>query len=62
MGDKSSQSHEKGNPQMIELLSGACPICFSDVKGNDEYLYFCKMCNLLFRRKHLRKIDEGKKN
>lgn len=41
----------------IELISQGCPICLSDVRGNDTYLFFCKGCNILFRRKHL-KIKE----
>lgn len=33
----------------------ACPICKGDVKGNDEALYFCKTCNILFGKHSLRK-------
>ncbi len=31
----------------------ACPICGGTVKGNDQYSYYCKRCNLLFQKRHL---------
>jgi hypothetical protein len=37
----------------IETVQKGCPICHSDVKGNDIYLYFCKECNILFKREDL---------
>jgi hypothetical protein len=37
----------------IETMQKACPICHSDVKGNDTYLYFCQHCNILFKRDDL---------
>jgi len=39
--------------QDIETVEKACPICHSDVKGNDVYLYFCQKCNILFRKDDL---------
>jgi hypothetical protein len=37
----------------IETIEKACPICYSDVKGNDTYLYFCEKCNVLFKKEEL---------
>jgi hypothetical protein len=37
----------------VETVEKGCPICHSDVKGNDVYLYFCKTCNILFRKEDL---------
>ena len=41
------------NETSIETIKSACPICHSDVKGNDEYLYYCVPCNILFRKEDL---------
>lgn len=41
------------NDSSIETIEKACPICHSDVKGNDTYLYFCKQCNILFKKEDL---------
>jgi hypothetical protein len=37
----------------IETVKKACPICKGDVKGNDVYLYFCKPCNILYKKEEL---------
>lgn len=37
----------------IETIDKACPVCKSDVKGDDTYLFYCKKCNLLFKRDEL---------
>jgi hypothetical protein len=37
----------------VETIQYGCPICHSDVKGNEEYLYFCEHCNVLFRKEDL---------
>jgi transcription initiation factor TFIID TATA-box-binding protein len=37
----------------IETIKGGCPICASDVKGDDEHLFFCKNCSILYKREHL---------
>lgn len=37
----------------IVTVSSGCPICGGDVKGNDDYRFFCRPCNLLFRRADL---------
>lgn len=34
----------------VETIPKGCPICYSDVKGNDKYLFYCKSCNVLYRR------------
>lgn len=41
------------NETNIETVEQGCPICHSDVKGNDTYLYFCKKCNVLYRKEDL---------
>ena len=41
------------NEADIETVQSACPICHSDVKGNDIFLYYCQQCNILFRREDL---------
>lgn len=38
---------------VIETIYKACPVCKGDVKGDDTYLFYCKGCNLLFRRDEL---------
>lgn len=40
--------------QEITIANG-CPICKSDVKGNDNARYFCKACNMLFSKQALEK-------
>jgi len=37
----------------IETIDKACPVCKSDVKGDDTYLFYCKKCNILFKRDEL---------
>ena len=37
----------------VETVKNGCPICHSDAKGNDEYLYFCEHCNILYRKSDL---------
>jgi hypothetical protein len=37
----------------VETIDKACPICKFDVKGDDIYLFYCKKCNLLFKRDEL---------
>jgi hypothetical protein len=47
--------------KIIEIVEYGCPICHSDVKGNDVYLYFCQKCSILFKRDDLvldRKVVE----
>ncbi|MBN1274952.1 hypothetical protein JXA12_01545 [Candidatus Woesearchaeota archaeon] len=34
-----------------------CPVCKGDVKGNDQALYFCSNCNLLFAKHSLRREE-----
>ena len=41
------------NESRVEVIEHACPICHSDVKGNDVYMYFCEKCNILFRKDDL---------
>ncbi|MGV8086091.1 MAG: hypothetical protein ACP5N1_00535 [Candidatus Woesearchaeota archaeon] len=41
------------NETNLETVYNGCPICGMDVKGNNVYLYFCKNCNILFRKEDL---------
>jgi hypothetical protein len=41
------------NQSNIETIKNACPICHLDVKGSEEYSYYCLKCNLLFVRDEL---------
>jgi hypothetical protein len=38
---------------MIERIINGCPICGSDVKGDQQHKYYCSYCNMLFRKKQL---------
>jgi len=38
------------------LLKGKCPLCAGDLTGNNEVDYYCKKCNILFKRTHF-KLD-----
>lgn len=44
---------EKALKTAIETIDKACPICKGDVNGNDTYLFYCKKCNILFKRDEL---------
>lgn len=37
----------------VKTIENACPLCGSDVKGNDEVLFLCRRCQVLFKRKDL---------
>ena len=37
----------------LELIERGCPLCKSDVKGDDKNKFYCKKCNMLFSRKGL---------
>ena len=39
--------------QGLEIIKAGCPICASDVKGNEAYHYFCPKCNILYRKADL---------
>jgi len=50
------------NESNIETYRNACPICHSDVKGSDVYLFYCNKCNVLYRKEDLvldRKVVEA---
>lgn len=57
-GDAGPTEFEK---HFIFHISGGCPICGSDVKGNDYFGYLCKQCNVLFDRKHVIDSEFGRK-
>jgi endogenous inhibitor of DNA gyrase (YacG/DUF329 family) len=38
---------------VMYIIEEGCPLCGADVKGNEEYSYYCKQCNLLFQKKAL---------
>ncbi|MBW2997118.1 hypothetical protein KY349_02120 [Candidatus Woesearchaeota archaeon] len=42
-------------------IDNGCPICASDVKGNDYYRYFCEKCNVLFDKKDIIEAEFGKR-
>ncbi|MDO8740856.1 MAG: hypothetical protein Q7J54_04780 [Candidatus Woesearchaeota archaeon] len=44
---------EKREP--VKVMEKACPLCGSDIKGNEKILYYCKRCNLLFKIKTTKK-------
>ena len=44
----------------IFTITRGCPVCGSDIKGNDFYRYFCEKCNLLFDRKDVIENEFGK--
>ena len=39
---------------MTETVTGGCPICGGDVKGDDTHLFYCDECNILFARHSLK--------
>jgi hypothetical protein len=41
------------NESNVETIQYGCPICHSDVKGNEEYMYYCEHCNILYRKEDL---------
>jgi hypothetical protein len=41
------------NENDVETIKNACPICHSDVKGSDVYLYYCQKCNVLYNKDEL---------
>lgn len=47
------ENAEKVLKTSIETIDKACPICKGDVKGDDTYLFYCKKCNILFKRDEL---------
>jgi len=47
-------SIEEYEKNFIYQIDNGCPICNGEVRGNDHYRYFCKSCNLLFRKNELR--------
>lgn len=42
----------------VETLSGACPLCGGDVKGDNEHKFFCSGCNILFEKAHLARKEQ----
>ncbi|MBW2983457.1 hypothetical protein KY327_04090 [Candidatus Woesearchaeota archaeon] len=38
----------------IHTVNGGCPVCGGDVKGDDDHLYHCSKCNLLFAKHSLK--------
>lgn len=41
--------------QDMYLVKKGCPLCKGDLRGNDEFKFFCKRCNILFDKKDIRK-------
>jgi methylphosphotriester-DNA--protein-cysteine methyltransferase len=44
--------------EKIFKVEKACPLCNGDVYGNDNLRYYCKRCNLLFKKNELRIGEE----
>jgi hypothetical protein len=51
---------EEIEKNFIFSIERGCPICGSDVKGNDFYKYFCETCNILFDKKDILTKEFGK--
>ncbi|RJQ15617.1 hypothetical protein C4573_05665 [Candidatus Woesearchaeota archaeon] len=43
---------------MVRTILKGCPLCNQDVKGNDKDTFFCKHCNLLYKKKELQVSKE----
>jgi len=41
---------------LLSIEKKRCPICQNEIKGNDEIMYFCKNCFLLFKTYNLYKL------
>ncbi|MFH1505429.1 MAG: hypothetical protein ABIE94_00355 [archaeon] len=39
----------------LKTVKKGCPACGGDVVGNDEFRFFCKKCNMLFKERDLKK-------
>jgi len=39
----------------METVKNGCPICGNDVRGDDEFKFWCESCNILFNRADLAK-------
>jgi hypothetical protein len=44
----------------VETVQGGCQICGGDVKGSDQFKFYCKKCNILFKREELGVKEESK--
>lgn len=56
--DEGSSDFEK---HFIFHISGGCPICGGDVKGNDHFRYLCENCNVLFDKKDVIDSEFGRR-
>ncbi|MFH0978842.1 MAG: hypothetical protein V1837_06090 [Candidatus Woesearchaeota archaeon] len=41
-----------------QTIPKGCPICSSDVKGDETHKYYCKKCNLLFEARDVHKEEK----
>ncbi|MFC1723079.1 hypothetical protein ACFL0V_02990 [Nanoarchaeota archaeon] len=57
---KKKMTLEEYEKHFIFQIERGCPICRSDVRGNDHFKYFCKTCNILFDKHEIVKKDFGK--
>ncbi|MBU0461433.1 MAG: hypothetical protein KJ574_02495 [Nanoarchaeota archaeon] len=39
----------------VYIIENGCPLCGGEARGNEQYKYYCKVCNILFDRKALAK-------
>jgi hypothetical protein len=63
--EKEVETREDENPEalvrnFIFIIEKGCPICGSDVKGNEYFKYFCGTCNVLFDKKDVLDKEFGK--
>lgn len=63
--DEDTELKDEKDPEAIAKylifeIEHGCPICGSDVKGNDFYRYYCEQCNVLFERKDILEKEFGK--
>ena len=56
---KNVLAHEKtlSEPEKIITIPQGCPICNSEVKGNEISGYYCKKCNVTFTQKDLENTE-----
>ncbi|MBW2963849.1 hypothetical protein KY363_00165 [Candidatus Woesearchaeota archaeon] len=58
-GPKEDLKEEEVKHHFIFHIKDGCPICGSDVKGNDYFKYFCEKCNVLFDKKDILESEFG---
>ena len=62
--DEDEEINDDQDPEAISKylvfeIENGCPVCGSDVKGNDFYRYYCENCNILFEKKDILEKEFG---